>query len=209
MAAPATLRRLIGHFTLYLPLTAMAVLALGSWWLARQTPASPDAPAATPQRVDPDYLLTQFSIKTFQPDGSLTNEVWGSKARHFPHTDILEIDNARFRASRAARVTTGQARRAYTNADGSEVQLVGDAVVVREAGRDAQGRELPPIEFRGEFLHAFMQTELVKSHKPVTVVRGADQFSGDTMVYNKLEGLVSLDGRVKVRLESKQPPRQR
>jgi lipopolysaccharide export system protein LptC len=81
--------------------------------------------------------------------------------------------------------------------------------VVREAGHDAQGRELPPIEFRGEFLHAFMQTELVKSHKPVTVVRGADQFSGDTMVYNKLEGLVSLDGRVKVRLESKQPPRQR
>ena len=205
MAAPASLRRLLGHFTLYLPLTAMAVLALGSWWLARQTPPNPDAQAASPQRVDPDYLLTRFSIKTFHPDGSLSNEVWGSKARHYPHTDILEIDDARFRATRAARATTGQARRAYTNADGSEVQLVGDALVVREAGRDNQGRELPRIEFRGEFLHAFMQTEVVKSHKPVTVLRGADQFSGDSMVYDKLEGLVSLDGRVKVRFESKQP----
>ena len=91
------------------------------------------------------------------------------------------------------------------NADGSEVQLVGNAVVVREAGKDAQGRELPRIEFRGEFLHAFLQTEIVKSHKPVTVVRGADQFSGDAMVYNKLDGTVSLDGRVRVRFESKAP----
>jgi lipopolysaccharide export system protein LptC len=194
-------RQAQGKLTLYLPIVVMSVLALGSWWLARNTPSVNEAAPPSVSRTDPDYLLSQFAIKTFDPSGALANEVWGSKARHFPHTDILEIDEARFRSSRGPRATVGQAQRAYSNADGSEVQLVGNAIVVREAGQDAQGRALPRIEFRGEFLHAFLQTEVVKSHKPVTVVRGADQFSGDTMVYNQLDGLVALDGRVRVRLE--------
>lgn len=200
-----SLRQTLGKLTLYLPIGVMSVLALGSWWLARNTPSAPEVLPQAAQRTEPDYLLTKFSIKTFDPSGALANEVWGSKARHFPHTDILEMDEARFRSSRGLRATVGQANRAYSNADGSEVQLVGNAVVVREAGKDAQGRELPRIEFRSEFLHAFLQTEIVKSHKPVTVVRGADQFSGDAMVYNKLDGTVSLDGRVRVRFESKAP----
>jgi lipopolysaccharide export system protein LptC len=200
---PQMIRRLVGNATLYLPMVLMGVLALGSWWLARNTPVSNAAVPERVQRQDPDYFLTQFSVKSFDPQGQLMSEVWGRKARHFPATDILEIDEARFRSLRGTRATTGQGDRAYSNGDGSEVQLVGNAVVVREASVDAQGRELPRVEFRGEFLHAFLRTEEVKSHKPVTVLRGADQFAGDTMAYSKLDGIVQLDGRVRVRLESK------
>jgi lipopolysaccharide export system protein LptC len=201
MRTPPIIRRLIGSLTLYLPMALMAVLALGSWWLARNTPASNAVEPERVQRQEPDYFLTQFSVKSFDPQGQLMSEVWGRKARHFPATDILEIDEARFRSHRGVLATTGQGDRAYSNGDGSEVQLVGNAVVVREAGIDAQGRELPLVEFRGEFLHAFLRTEEVKSHKPVTVLRGTDQFAGDTMAYSKLDGIVQLDGRVRVRLE--------
>lgn len=203
MKSPQVLRQLVSNLTLYLPIALMGLLALGSWWLARNTPVTV-APAPQPvQRQEPDYFLTQFSVKSFDPQGLLMSEVWGQKARHFPASDVLEIEVARFRSLRSARVTSGQGDRAYSNGDGSEVQLVGNALVVREAALDSQGRELPRMEFKGEFLHAFLRTEEVKSHKPVTMQRGADQFRGDTMLYNKIDGTVQLDGRVRVRLESK------
>jgi lipopolysaccharide export system protein LptC len=145
-------------------------------------------------------------VKNFDAQGVLVSELTGRKARHLPVTDVLEIDQARMRSMRSARVTTGQSNRAYSNGDGSEVQLVGDAVVVREAGKDAQGRALARVEFRGEFLHAFLRTEELKSHKPVTVMRDADQFSGDSMIFNKIDSVVQLDGRVRVRLDSRARP---
>lgn len=200
MASTNIFRRLLGSLTLYLPMALMGVLALGSWWLARNTPVVITAVPQAELRQDPDYLLTQFSVKSFDGEGRLMSEVWGHKARHFPATDILEIDAARFRSLRSARITNGQGDRAYSNGDGSEVQLVGNALVVREAAQDAQGRSLPRMEFRGEFLHAFLRTEEVKSHKPVMMQRGTDQFSGDALFYNKIDGIVQLDGRVRVRL---------
>lgn len=200
------LRNWVGALTLYLPIVMMAILALGSWWLARNTPDAVQAAPERVQRQDPDYYLTRFSVKNFDPQGSLMSEVFGEKARHFPGTDILEIDQARFRSNRGARITTGQSDRAYSNGDGSEVQLVGNAVVVRQPSVDPQGRELPRIEIRGDFLHAFLRTEEIKSHQPVTILRGADQFNGDRMLFNKIDSIVQLDGRVRVRLESKAPP---
>jgi lipopolysaccharide export system protein LptC len=203
MKTPQMLRKLLGNATLYLPMVLMGVLALGSWWLARNTPITTTAAPERELRKEPDYFLTNFSVKSFDAQGLLMSEVLGNKARHFPATDVLEIDEARFRSSRNVRSTTGRGDRAYSNGDGTEVQLVGNAVVVREGGPDGQGRELPRVEFRGDFLHAFLRTEELKSHKPVTVVRGADQFSGDAMTYSKIDGIVQLDGRVRVRLESK------
>lgn len=199
------MRKLITRFTLYLPIVLMGVLALGSWWLSRSTPATIAPALQQAQRIEPDYLLTQFSVKSFDPQGQLTSEVWGKKARHFPATDILEIDDARFSSIRDLRITNGQGDRAYSNADGSEVQLVGNAIIVRTASQNIAEKTLPRMEFRGEFLHAFLRTELVKSHKPVVMQRGADQFSADAMLYNKIDGIVQLNGRVRVRLESKAP----
>jgi lipopolysaccharide export system protein LptC len=196
-------RSVVGRLTIYMPIVIMGILALGSWWLARNTPVIAANDMKREQRTEPDYFLTQFSLKSFDVQGELTSEVMGQKARHFPATDVLEIEQARFRSSKGLQSTVGQGDRAYSNGDGSEVQLVGNAVVSREARKDAQGRELPSMEIRSEFLHAFLHTEEVKSHKPVTVRRGADVFGGDAMTYNKVEGIVQLDGRVRVQLQSR------
>ena len=53
------------------------------------------------------------------------------------------------------------------------------------------------MEFRGEFLYAYVKEERVKSHLPVVLTRGADQFSGDTFAYNNVTGIAELKGRVK------------
>ena len=93
-------------------------------------------------------------------------------------------------------MTTATANRALTNADASEVQLIGNAVVTRLPAAQA-GEAAVPMEFRSEFLHAFMNTEVVKSNKPVELARGRNRFSGDAMDFDNLGRVVELRGRVK------------
>lgn len=192
------LRSAWDKLALYLPVILMGVFALGTYWLVRSTPALlAPAPTAMGQH-EPDYFMRGFSVKTFDASGRLKSEVFGSEARHYPDTDTLEIDGVRIRSFDAAgRLTTATARRALTNSDASEVQLFGDALIVREPVQDKTGRLQPRMEFRGEFLHAFMETERVKSDKPVDLRRGNDRFTADAMDFDNLDRVMQLTGRVK------------
>ena len=182
---------------IYMPLLMMGALALGTYWLVRNTPIFSTPEAAREASHDIDYFMRKFTVKTFDENGQLKSEIYGIEARHFPDTDILEIDQARIRSIRPdGRITTATANRAYSNGDGSEVQLTGNARVIRDASIDATGKETPRMEFRGEFLHAFLNDERVKSHKPVLLIRGTDQFVGDTFAYDNLDQVADLKGRV-------------
>ena len=183
---------------LYMPLLTMAVLASGTYWLVRNTPAFSAPEVVKEVGHEADYFMQNFTIKTFEQSGSLQSEVAGTQARHFPDTDILEIDQARIRSVNADRqLTTATANRAYSNGDGSEVQLVGNARVIRESSQNAQGKDTPRLEFQGEFLHAFLNEERVQSHKPVVLIRGNDQFTGNVFSYNNLDQVAVLTGRVR------------
>jgi lipopolysaccharide export system protein LptC len=59
------------------------------------------------------------------------------------------------------------------------------------------GNPVPALQFRGEFLHAFMDTERIKSNKPVTLTRGGDQFTADSMDYDNMERVMDLRWRVR------------
>lgn len=179
--------------SVYLPLILMGVLALGTYWLARNTPAVSAPSAESAPTHEPDYFMRGFSVKSFDPSGRLKSEVRGVEARHYPDTDTLEIDQPRIRAfNEKGLLTVATAKRAISNADGSQVQLIGDAVVRRDAAGNA-----PPMEIRGEFLFAFMDTERVTSNKPVRLVRGGDEFTADSLDYDNLERVLQLQGRVR------------
>lgn len=184
--------------SLYLPVILMGFLALGTWWLVRNAPQPVAAQAASAPRHEADYFMSDFSVKNFDASGRLQSEVQGGLARHFPDTDTLEIDSVRMRSvAPNGRLTRASAKRALSNADGSEVQLFGNAVVTREALVTPAGAVQPPLEFRGEFLHAWPQIERVTSHQPVKITRGRDQFTADTMDYDNLEQVLQLRGRVR------------
>jgi lipopolysaccharide export system protein LptC len=184
------------RLAMYLPVILMGVLALGTYWLARNTPSflgGSDAQRALTH--DPDYFMRGFQIRTFDLNGRLKSEVYGTEARHYPDTDTLEIDQPRIRSyDERGAVTVATATRGLSNADGSEVQLMGNAVVVREP---VPGTPTPRMEFRSEFLHAFMNTERVMSNKPVTLIRGTDRFTADQMDYDNLDRIMELGGRVR------------
>jgi lipopolysaccharide export system protein LptC len=186
-------RRVLDTASTYLPLMLMALLALGTWWLVKNTPLFEAARAAAPLTHEPDYTMSQFMVQRFGPDGAMRVQIEGDQMRHYPDTDTLEIDNPRIRAiGPDGRVSIATAKSALSNADGSEVQLSGGAQVTRLAtANDAA------IEFRGEFLHAFLRTERVRSHLPVVVTQGATEIRADGMAYDKLAGVLDFKGRVR------------
>jgi lipopolysaccharide export system protein LptC len=192
------LSRVWERTAIYIPVLLMGLLALGTYWLVRNTPEALPAEGQRAVSNEPDYYMRKFGIKTFDEAGQLKSDVSGIEVRHYPETDTLEIDKALIRSySIEGRLTTSTGDRALTNGDGSEVQLIGNARVVRDASVDPDGKEIPRLEFRGEFLHVFVNDERVKSHLPVVIRRGSDEFEGDTFAYDNLDRVADLKGRVK------------
>jgi len=200
------LRRVWDRLAVYLPLLLMGLMAMTTYWLVRNTPVMGDAELEASPRHVPDYYMRDFSVRIFGADGRLKSEMIGNEGRHFPDTDTLEIDLPRIRILGAeGRLTTATAARGLVNADGSEAQLFDKAVVVREATVNAKGEVSPRSELHSDFLHLFANTEQVRSHLPVTLVRGAgDRFSADGMDYDNLDRVMQLKGRVHGTL---QPPK--
>ena len=188
--------------SLYAPLLMMGFLAAGTYWLVRNAPSVP-APAAAPSvKHQVDYYLRNFMVKSYDANGALKSELAGVEGRHYVDTDTMEIDMAKLHnINPAGEVINASGNRAYSNGDGSEVQLVGNAVVVRESQVEtASGdvrKTVPRLEFRGEFLHLFLNEERVTSHKPVVLIRGNDRFTGDSFDYNNFDGVANLKGRVR------------
>lgn len=189
-------RRLPWHLRLrdllstYLPLLLMALLALSTWWLVKHTPTTAPVPTSTEVRREPDYLMTEFAIERFDKTGRLRVRVDGDRLRHYPDTDRYEIDRARIRAiGLDGQVTLAVADRALANGDISEVQLLGGAKVT------SQGERGEPLEIRSEFLHAFLVTERVQTHLPVTVTAGVNDLRAEGLQYDHGQRLLDLKGR--------------
>ncbi len=176
----------------YLPLMLMALLAAGTWWLVRNTPQAPGARPDAPPRQTPDYTMTGFAITRFAPDGQVALRIGGDVLRHYPATDRLEIDGVRIQATGSdGRSTVATARQAVANGDGSEIQLLGGAQVISQwPGGDA-------LEVRGEFLHAFLRFERLRSHLPVQVRHGGTQARAGGLEYDNLQRQLTLLGPVR------------
>lgn len=192
------LRRASDRAAAYLPVILMALLALGSYWLVRNTPVFGPPAAETAPTHEPDYFMRRFAVRNFDPTGRLKSEIFGTEARHYPDTDTLEIDNPRVRAfNERGELTVATAQRGFSNGDGSEVQLIGNAVVTREASRAPNGQLRPRLQISGERLNAFLDTDQVKSDLPVVLQRGDDQFTADRLDYDHNDRVLELDGRVR------------
>jgi len=180
------------HMLLYLPIALMGLLALASWWLLRNAPQPLEPPKPQELQHEPDYFMRDFSVQHFDVTGRLASELHGTLMRHYLASNTLEIDQVRLRAVQASGdVITASAQRALSNAEGSEIQLLGDAVVTRNAP------EATALEFRGEFLHVWVQEERVHSNQPVVLTRGSDTLTGNSMDYDHATQTLHMRGRVR------------
>lgn len=186
---------------MYLPLALMGLLALLTYWMVRITPALTEPEAPKPKVHEVDFFMRGAIVKTYDKDGRLQAKLSGAEMRHYGDDATLEIDQPRWQSTAPdGRVTQASARRALSRDDGSEVQLFGDALVLREAFMPARASALPRQEYRSEYLHIFAKDERVQSHLPVRFTSGADEFSADSFRYDQQDHTVELQGRAKARL---------
>ena len=135
----------IDRLTMYLPVILAAALALGTYWLVRNAPKLFTPTAAAAPVHEPDYFMRGFVVKNFLPNGDLRSELFGKEGRHYPDNDTLEVDQVRLRSISPQGLTTrATADRSLSNGDATEVQLFGNAIVIREAATSPTGQVLPP-----------------------------------------------------------------
>lgn len=187
--------RMLDGITRYLPVLLMALLAAFTWWLVRNSPSldKEGGPAAPPQT--PDYTMRGFVLSTYGPDGVLRSQLEGDVMQHFASSDTVEVQRPRMRTfDPAGRSMQASAQRALSNGDGTKVQLLGNAVVIREPGTSKTPADR--VEIRGEFLEILSKEERVRSHLPVSVVSERGELYGGTLDYRHAAGLAELGGRV-------------
>lgn len=179
----------------YLPLLLMAMLAIGTWWLVKNTPLLGEPGELAPPRHVPDYRMANFEIQRIGADGKLNVQIAGAELRHYPDTDTVEIDQARVRAvAPDGTLAIAEAKRALSNGDGSDLQLLGDVRLRRLAA--GAGEDSPALmEVRGEFLQALSNSEILRSHLPVTVRQGGTTLNAQNFEYRHLTGQATFSGR--------------
>ena len=211
MSASTSGARLWRHgkeqFFAWLPALMMGLFALGTAWLVRQTPSFNAAAPEQPVLHEPDYWMREFSVRSFDARGQLKSELMGTEGHHFPDTDTLEVAQPRVRSFDAqGQLTVGRAERGLSNGEGTDIQLYGQARVVREAAAAANGHSAAPrLELRGEYLHAWTEERRVSSDQPVELLRGADRFTGDRFDYDEKSGIANLRGSVRGVIQARRP----
>jgi lipopolysaccharide export system protein LptC len=190
------LRKGLDQMALYLPLLVMGLLALGSWSLVRSVPGLAVAPSAGTPRNDPDYILGRFAAQVFDAQGQPVRELVGERARHYPLSDELHVEQVRLEARSASGAQVqAQALRAVAPGHGDRLALAGQVQVVRLA--DARGAR---TVFRGEALQVLLDEERLLSDQPVNIVQGHQRYAADRMVLDIRTGQYTLQGRVRVTL---------
>ncbi|MDM4767130.1 LPS export ABC transporter periplasmic protein LptC [Pelomonas sp. SE-A7] len=196
--------RVQGLLSTYLPVLLMVFLAAGTSWLVKNSPQPDDGGTEAPLRHEPDYQMQGFGLQRFDPTGGLRVEVEGREMRHYPDTDTVEVDGVRLRSiGQDGSLVIATAQRAVGNGDGSEMQLMGD-VLVQRYPTDGRGGAQPRVglEIRGEFLHAFLHTEQLRSHLPVRVSYGHTELQMQGFEFDNLKGRLLFKGRSTARFES-------
>jgi lipopolysaccharide export system protein LptC len=196
MKLPTPLRQGWDRSAVYLPVLIMGLLALGSYWVLRSTPAPQQAAAPGPVLHEPDYTMIGFSVRSHATDGTLRNEVAGNEARHYPDNDEIEIDQARLRAYGAqGQLTRASAQRLRTDGRQSQYRLEGAVVVERSGTADGQLMRL-----QTEQLFVAGDGKRLWSEHPVELRRGPHRISADSLRYDSQRGVMELQGRVRAQL---------
>lgn len=183
----------------YLPLLLMGALALATWWLVKNTPGAPAVRETAVDGGGPDYSMRSFVLQRYAPDGRETARLEGRELRHYPGDGRIEVDALHLQAFLPdGRVITATANRAVANEAATELQLQGGAEV---QGSDSGGR---PVQITSEFLQAFLETEVVQTHRPVTVRQGANLLSAGGLRYDGQRRVLQFDGPVRAVLTARQ-----
>lgn len=191
--------------SIYLPIVLMGFLALVSYWVVSLTPTTDLPKPEQAQSQAPDSVMRDFAIRQFAPNGSLKSELFGREMRRYPYNDTTVVDDTRgVQFALTGRRTSFSAQRLTTNGDQTIYWLEGNVVVIRDAHSTPTGIE-PKVEYRGEALTLYVEQDRLESNKPVTITRGNDRISANSLRYDDNTSVVNMQGRVRALLSPRSP----
>lgn len=172
------------------PLLLVGLLAGMSYWLELAS----RAPAATndgKSRHDPDYIIKNFEVRRFDPQGNLQHTVVADLMRHYPDDDSTVVLAPRITYHRDP-PTFIQAREAQISSKGEHVRLIDDVRVTRSGMRGT-----PDTVLTTALLDAWPEEEIAKTHVPVTIAQGQTNVQGSGLSVDNKISVYILDGPVK------------
>ena len=191
----ARVERLWRRVATLLPLLLMLLLAAFSWWVAQQALHALRGGAAPAAPQQPDYFLRDFRTRSYDAQGRPGALLSGAAMSHLPGDQTVRVEQPVLDVVDAHGIAThASARVGISNADGSNVQLLGDAQVRRTAPGAA------PLTISSDFLNIFPDAQRVTSNRPTVVQRGAMRLAGDALSFDGLKGTLSVQGRVRATL---------
>ncbi len=174
-----------------LPLFLLALLAGGTFWLERVTRVESDAGNGK-NRHDPDYVIDNFTTRSFNLDGGLQHMLSAQRMLHYPDDETTEVNAPALVYFDQTPPTRVSAKLAWVSRDGKEVRLIEDVRMVREASAAR-----PALVVSSAELSVFPDDEIARTDKPVTIVNGQSTLSGRGLEANNRTQLFTLLGHVR------------
>lgn len=171
------------------PLIIVGLLAGATFWLeqaARPTTSLSDGNS----QHDPDYIIENFSVRRFDPEGALQHTLHAASMHHYPDDDSTVIQSPQLTWHRQP-PTLITAREAHLDSAGKHVQLIGDVRVTRSSLGDK-----PATVLTTAHLDVFPDDELATSNVPVAIAQGRSNIRGGGLSANNKTSIYVLAGPV-------------
>ena len=180
------------------PLALMLALALLTLWLDHQVRVE-SGPHASSRRHDPDYLVSNFTTTTYNPQGKAETVLSAAEMQHYPDDDSTDLVGPRVMQSKPDQPRfTVQADRGKISREGDEIFLYDNVVLVREA--DAAQ---PAARMTTSFLHIVRDRSLVLTDREVFFEEDGRRLRGRGMEYYNATRELFLKNDVHAHFEPK------
>lgn len=170
------------------PIVLGALLAALTFWLDRATQPQ-EGVGSGKHRHDPDYIVDNFEVRRFGPDGNLQHTLTAARMLHYADDESTQVTAPRLIYHRTPGLSVSS-NTAWLDKDGKHVRLEGDVRVVRDG---VGGR--PPTEIETSVLHAVPDDEFAHTNAPVKITQGLTVMRGTGMESNNKTQISVLFGR--------------
>lgn len=171
------------------PLVLIGALAALTFWL--QSVTSPrSAERSGKARHDPDFIVDNFNVKRFGPEGNLQHTLFATRMQHFPDDDTTLVSSPRVTFHREP-PTILSADSARISANGKEVLLSGN-VRWQHAGLGT-----PDTVMSTASLLVLPDDEVARSRDAVTITKGQSIITGNGLAIDNKTSTVKLYGPVR------------
>lgn len=171
------------------PLLLAGLLAGMSFWLemASRAPATANDGKS---RHDPDYIIKQFEVRRFDPQGNRQHTVVAEQMRHYPDDDSTVVAAPRITYHRSP-PTFVIAREALISSKGEHVRLIDDVRVTRSGTSNKPDTVLTTAR-----LDAWPDDEIARTNMPVTITQGRTNVHGSGLSVDNKTSIYVLEGPV-------------